>query len=141
MIRFESTQKVQRRIENKVEVEAVPNIMFRSIAFNTLRAASTPGAVRAAIAGSSSSSSQAPVLLMLEKVAAVARYRYNNAATHADRRYMSGGSLYAVDAPNGDHDLQDIVRGISFSCFWNTEHCFIVISSSYCIYSLRSNVF
>ena len=79
--------------------------MLRSIAFSTLRAAasSAPGAVRAG-----TNSSRAPAMLE----AALFSARYNNSAiTHADhRRYMSGGSLYAVDAPNGDHDLQDIVR-------------------------------
>lgn len=77
--------------------------MLRSIAFSTLRAAasSAPEAVRAG-----TKSSRAPAMLE----AALFSARYNNSAiTHSDhRRYMSGGSLYAVDAPNGDHDLQDM---------------------------------
>jgi hypothetical protein len=111
-----ASHKKRRIDEIHGEAEPTPkniysrNIMLRSIAYNTLRSAasSTPGAVRAG-----TNSSRVPAML----VVALFSSRYNNnnnnnAITHADhRRFMSGELLYAVDAPNGDHDLQDIVRG------------------------------
>jgi len=75
--------------------------MLSSIAFTTLvRAVSTTGggAVHAVL-----SSRGAPAI----EAAFVARYD-NNATRVVHRRFMSGESLYAVDAPNGDHDLQEI---------------------------------
>lgn len=93
--------------------------MLSSIAFTTLvRAVSTTGggAVRAVL-----SSRGAPAI----EAAFVARY--DNNATHVvQHRFMSGESLYAVDAPNGDHDLQEIVRlKFLFMCF--------SIISSFCV--------
>ena len=64
--------------------------MLISIALTTLRAASRTAPMLAA---------RAPVLQ-----ASVARYSY--AIT---TRYMSAEKPYAVDAPDGDHDLQDLV--------------------------------
>lgn len=72
---------------------------MNSISFTILRrAASASGAVRAI----TTTSRGARVL----EAAFVAGRGYNAP------RFMSGGSLYAVDAPNGDHDLQDVVREI-----------------------------
>lgn len=93
--------------------------MLSSIAFTTLvRAVSTTGggSVRAVL-----SSRGAPAI----EAAFVARY--DNNATHVVhcRRFMSGESLYAVDAPNGDHDLQDIVR-LKFFMFFNSLSSFYV---------------
>ena len=65
--------------------------MLISIALTTLRAASRTAPMLAALA---------PVL----QAASVARYSY--AIT---TRYMSAEKPYAVDAPDGDHDLQDLV--------------------------------
>ncbi|KAL7438458.1 hypothetical protein ACHAXH_003499 [Discostella pseudostelligera] len=68
---------------------------MNSISFTILRrAASASGAVRAI----TTTSRGARVL----EAAFVAGRGYNAP------RFMSGGSLYAVDAPNGDHDLQDV---------------------------------
>ena len=81
-------------IKERVSQPASVETMLSSIAFTALRAvsASAPQTII----------SRAPVLQ-----AAVARY-----ATQimSGRRFASGSPLYAVDAPNGDHDLQDIVR-------------------------------
>ena len=65
--------------------------MLSSIAITTLRAASRAAPMLAA---------RAPVLQ-----AATARYGYAMTA-----RFMSAEKPYAVDAPDGDHDFQDVVR-------------------------------
>ena len=139
----------KRRID-EIDGEAEPtpkyihsrNIMLRSIAYNTLRAAasSTPGAVR-----TGTNSSRVPA--MLEVALFSSRYNNNsdNAITHADhRRFMSGELLYAVDAPNGDHDLQDIVREFvlfpehtfAFFVFLNLSGC-VPTHPSHHTYSIR----
>ena len=67
--------------------------MLSSIAITTLRAASRAAPMFAA---------HAPTVVR----AATARYGYAMTA----RRFMSAEKPYAVDAPDGDHDLQDVVR-------------------------------
>ena len=66
--------------------------MLSSIAITTLRAASRAAPMFAA---------HAPTVAR----AATARYGYAMTA----RRFMSA-EPYAVDGPDGDHDLQDVVR-------------------------------
>ena len=124
----EHTGEETKQIKSNTPVIYFRSIMLRSIAFNTLRtaASSTPGAARAG-----TNSSRAPAML---KAASIARYN-NNAITHADhRRYMSGGSLYAVDAPNGDHDLQDIVR--EFLIFSEHLYAFCLTKEDNCAQNL-----
>ena len=106
--------------------------MLSSIAFTTLvRAVSTTGggSVRAVL-----SSRGAPAI----EAAFVARYD-NNATRVVHRRFMSGESLYAVDAPNGDHDLQDIVR-LKFFMFFNSLSSFCVQISPTLSYPHRRNL-
>lgn len=65
--------------------------MWNSFALTTLRAASRVAVTRAPVAQ-----------------AVTARYAV---------RFMSAEKPFAVDAPDGDHDLQDVVRSMPFESF------------------------
>lgn len=102
MIRVGCMQRRRTLLHNKSKsTQGTGQKTMNSISFTILRraAASASGAVRAI----TTNSRGAPVL----EAAFVAGRGY------IAPRFMSGGSLYAVDAPNGDHDLQDVVREIS----------------------------